>query len=48
MEYAVFLGAIVAFYLIVVIQGKINERSVRKHFIARLKKEYEYYLLNYY
>ncbi len=40
MEYAVFLGAVVAFYLIVVIQGKINERSVRKHFIARLKKEY--------
>ena len=40
MEYAVFFGAIVAFYLIVVIQGKINERSVRKHFIERLKKEY--------
>lgn len=40
MEYVVFFGAIIAFYLIVVIQGKLNERSIKKHFIARLKKEY--------
>lgn len=41
MEYAILFGALIAFYLFVVIQGKLSERKVKKYFIGRLKKEYE-------
>lgn len=40
MEYLVLFGAMIAFYLFVVIQGKYSERKVKKHFTKRLKKEY--------
>ena len=40
MEYVIFFGAILAFYLLVVIQGTINEKKMKKYFMARLKKEY--------
>ena len=40
MEYVILFGALLAFYLFVFTQGKLNEQKVRKHFIARLKKEY--------
>ncbi|MBQ7766768.1 MAG: hypothetical protein IJ397_07995 [Lachnospiraceae bacterium] len=40
MEYVILFGALLIFYVFVVIQGTLNERKIRKHFIARLKKEY--------
>lgn len=40
MEYLILFGALIAFYLFVVIQGKLSERKIKKYFIARLKKEY--------
>lgn len=40
MEYVIFFGAIIGFYLLVVIQGAISERKMKKYFMARLKKEY--------
>lgn len=40
MEYLILFGALVAFYLFVVIQGKFSERKIKKYFIARLKQEY--------
>lgn len=40
MEYFVLFGAVFAFYLFIVIQGKYNERKVKKYFTKRLKKEY--------
>ena len=39
MEYVIFFGAILAFYLLVVIQGTINEKKMKNYFMARLKKE---------
>ncbi len=40
MEYLILFGALIAFYLFVVIQGKFSERKIKKYFITRLKKEY--------
>lgn len=40
MEYLILFGALIAFYLFVVIQGKLSERKIKKYFITRLKKEY--------
>ncbi len=40
MEYVIFFGAILFFYLFVIIQGKISENRIKKMFVARLKKEY--------
>lgn len=40
MEYFVFFGALIVFYLLVVIQGKFNERKIKKYFISRLKNEF--------
>lgn len=40
MEYVILFGALIAFYLFVVIQGKVSERKIKKYFVARLKKEY--------
>lgn len=40
MEYLVLIVAVGAFYLFVVIQGKLSERKVKKFFVERLKKEY--------
>ncbi len=41
MEYVIFIAIVLGIYLIVVIQGSVNERKIKKHFISRLKKEYE-------
>lgn len=40
MEYLILFGALIAFYLFVVIQGKLSERKIKKYFFTRLKKEY--------
>lgn len=40
MEYLILFGALLAFYLFVVIQGKYSEGKLKKYFISRLKKEY--------
>ena len=40
MEYLILFGALIAFYLFMVIQGKFSERKIKKYFITRLKKEY--------
>lgn len=40
MEYLILFGALIAFYLFVVIQGKFSEKKIKKYFITRLKKEY--------
>ena len=40
MEYVILFGALLVFYIFVVIQGNLNERKVQKSFIKRLKNEY--------
>lgn len=40
MEYLIIIGAVLVFYLFVVIQAKGTERKIKKYFIGRLKKEY--------
>ena len=40
MEYIVFFAVILVLYIIIVIQGKMNEKKIEKHFRERLRKEY--------
>ncbi len=40
MEYVILFGALLAFYLLVVVQGKYSEYKLKKYFRSRLEKEY--------
>ena len=40
MEYFIMFGALFVFYLFVVVQGKINDRKLKKYFVKRLQKEF--------